>query len=191
MPPVCFPLLVERLRLRTPWHPYCYACFLTMSTALELVYEYRHLMGKCRVGAGLSMDEIEAVEAIEGLFAVGATPFEQRAGGLSATLRGGPNKLWDKVQLASAELDRIAVRVTALLEPGSPVELLVEDEELRLSYRFRTRIASVQGDPAGGYKVVLELVGLPLLVRRGPKQARPNAKNLPPRPSSEPRVVAA
>lgn len=162
-----------------------------MSTALELVYEYRHLMGKCRAGAGLSMDEIEAVEAIEGLFAVGATPFEQRAGGMSATLRGGPKKLWDKVELLSAELDRIAVRMTACLEPGGLVELLVEDEELRLSYRFRSRVVAVDEEPDGTWKVSIELFGLPLLLRRGPHRPRQNAKNLPPRPSSEPRVVAA
>src|SRR5688572_28722359 len=39
-----------------------------MTTALELLYEYRHLMGKCRSSAGLDMDEIQAVDAIEALF---------------------------------------------------------------------------------------------------------------------------
>jgi len=164
-----------------------------MSTSLELVYEYRHLMGKCLVGEGLSMDEVWAVEVIEGLFAHDAASFDPAASSLSATLRGGPDKLWGQVELISAELDRIAVRASPFLEPGSLIELLIDDEELRLSYRFKCRILSITPDPDDAVEsgvVLLELVGLPLLVRRGPKRPRP-AKSLPPRPSSEPRVVAA
>jgi hypothetical protein len=161
-----------------------------MSTALELVYEYRALLGKSRGGAGLTLDEIETVEAIEGLFAVGAMP--ATCGGVVATLRGGPKKMTDQVELSSIGLERVLVKVGVFLEPGAPVELQVEDDELRLSYRFPARVTSIHGDPlAAAHEVSIELVGIPLLIRRGPKIDRPNAKSLPPRSSSEPRVVAA
>lgn len=170
-----------------------------MSTSLELVYEYRHLMGKCRTGAGLSMDEIETVEAIEGLFVRGGSAFEGRDSGLSprltASLRGGRRQLSDKVELLAARLDELELAATATLEPGGMVELQVEDEELRLSYRFKGRVR-LTGDGApdlpvdARHTVVLELVGLPLLVRRGPRSAKPDTSKGR-RLRSEPRVVAA
>src|SRR5687767_5067724 len=55
---------------RSPAHRMAPALLITrlMSTALELLYEYRHLMGKCRSSAGLDMDEIQTLDAIEALF---------------------------------------------------------------------------------------------------------------------------
>ncbi len=166
-----------------------------MSTALELVYEYRHLMGKCWAGAGLSMDEIEAVEAIEGLFSGSASPFAGSSAGLadrlSATLRGGPRQMVDDVELVAAHLDRLEVRTPAFLELGALIEVLVEDQELRLSYRFKSSVREIADAEAGtARRVVLELHGVPLLVRRGPKPFRPGG-NPNTRLASEPRVAAA
>jgi hypothetical protein len=177
-----------------------------MASPLELVYEYRHLMGKCQAGLGLTMDEVEVVEAIENLFRRGSIEFDRSghsngdgngkgkvaATRSTATLRGGPHKLWDKVELVSGYLDHFVVQVTAFTEPGVVIELLVEDEERRLSYRFKTCVVSVAEElNQTGQQVVLEIIGAPLLVRRGPRRPRSDHKSLPPRPSSEPRVVAA
>ena len=62
-----------------------------MTTALELLYEYRHLMGKCRSGAGLDMDEIQTVDAIEALF--GQAPSSEDARGLTTMVRSSKGKL--------------------------------------------------------------------------------------------------
>jgi hypothetical protein len=163
-----------------------------MSTALELVYEYRRLMGKCWAGSGLSMDEIEAVEAIEGLFAGGASPLTGVSASLSATLRGGPRHHCAGVELLSADLDQLEVQATSALEAGTRIELRIEDDELRVSYRFKGRVLSMrETEPGGSHTVALELLGVPLLVRRGPKPPRLDpTSGTGRRLGSEPRAAA-
>ena len=145
-----------------------------MTTALELLYEYRHLMGKCRSGAGLDMDEIQAVDAIEALFADDAGKSDNgESHGLSATVRG--SKLCDEVKLESILLDRIVVVGCPHVEASAPIEVMIDDPELLLSYRFRGSVAWTRDDGKGRLAVGIELVGVPVLVRRGPKTARPLA----------------
>jgi hypothetical protein len=145
-----------------------------MTTALELLYEYRHLMGKCRSGAGLDMDEIQAVDAIEALFAddAGRSDTAQPAG-LTTLVRG--TKLCDEVKLESILLDRLVVTGCPWVEAAAAIEVIIEDPELLLSYRFRGNVAWTREDGKGRLSVGIELVGMPVLVRRGPKSARPLA----------------
>ena len=145
-----------------------------MSTALELLYEYRHLMGKCRSGAGLDMDEIQAVDAIEALFADDATKTDSAPpAGLTTVVRG--SKLCDEVKLESILPDRLVVAGCPWVESEAAVEVMIEDAELLLSYRFRGKVAWTREDGRGRLSVGIELVGVPVLVRRGPKTARPLA----------------
>jgi hypothetical protein len=150
-----------------------------MTTALELLYEYRHLMGKCRSGAGLDMDEIQAVDAIEALFADDAGKPGEPRGGLTTVVRGG--KLCDEVTLESILLDRVVVVGCPHVEASAPIEVLIDDRELLLSYRFRGTVAWTRDDGKGRLAVGIELVGVPVLVRRGPKTARPLAASQSPR----------
>lgn len=145
-----------------------------MTTALELLYEYRHLMGKCRSGAGLDMDEIQALDAIEALFAEDARrPDTAQATGLTTVVRGA--RLCDEVKLESIQLDRLLVVGCPWVEAAASLEVIIEDAELMLSYRFRGQVAWTRDDGTGRLAVGIELVGVPVLVRRGPKSARAQA----------------
>lgn len=159
-----------------------------MTTALELLYEYRHLMGKCRSGAGLDMGEIQAVDAIEALFADDAAKSDTaKPGGLTTVVRG--IKLCDEVRLESILLDRLVVAGCPWVEAAAPVEVIIEDLELALSYRFRGTVAWTREDGKGRLSVGIELVGSPVLVRRGPKT--PRALAAAPASSSRRRIRVA
>lgn len=145
-----------------------------MTTALELLYEYRHLMGKCGSGAGLDMDEIQAVDAIEALFAEDAARTSAAdAGGLTTVVRG--SKLCDEVQLESILLDRLVVKGCPWVDSSAAIEVMIEDPELLLSYRFRGKVSWTRDDGEGRLVVGIELQGVPVLIRRGPKTSRPLA----------------
>ena len=151
-----------------------------MTTALELLYEYRHLMGKCRSGAGLDMEEIQAVDAIEALFADDATgPDAAQPGDLTTVIRGP--RLCDEVKLQSIRLDRLVVAGCPYVESAAAVEVIIEDPELLLSYRFRGQVAWTRDDGKERLTVGIELVGAPVLVRRGPKTSRSLAAQPPAR----------
>src|SRR5256885_9211407 len=66
------------------------------STVVEVVFQYRTLIGKCELGVGLDWDEIEQVTAIESMFEPTSDDRRMKAGRrfrreaikLTALLRG-------------------------------------------------------------------------------------------------------
>lgn len=139
-------------------------------TALELAYEYRHLMGKCQSAHGLSMEEALTLDGIAALFAsdAGADAHKENAESLSATLRVRGGRISDQVRLARVRLDQLELEGCAWLDPDTAVELVIEDSELRLSYRFKARVAWAREQKNGTTSLGIELLGAPVLVRRGP-----------------------
>lgn len=130
-------------------------------------------MGKCTAGAGLTMDEIHAVEAIEGWFE-GESQSQSPKGGLVATLRGDQGRMRQRIRIdvVSPHLLHVVGKLT--VADGTAVELRIEDPELRVSYRFKTYIRDIaKVGKAGLVTARLELIGSPLLVRVGPEIARP------------------
>jgi len=165
-----------------------------MTTALELLYEYRHLMGKCSSGAGLDMDEIQAVDAIEGVFAdESASEVGRESLGLTTTLRSGRGKVCDQVQLSSVLLDRLVLKGCPWIESDAVAEIVIEDPELMLSYRFMGKVAWTREEPGALLTIGLVLIGVPVLVRRGPKSERSAQAAAAPRRRRRitPRAVAA
>jgi len=130
-----------------------------MSNALELVYQYRHLLGKCEAGTGLSMEEIDALQTIESVFAKYGHPKVD----LAAELRG--NRLADDVRIVDLRSHCMVVRGAPYAEKGQTVEIVVRDHELSLSYRFKAVVAWLRDDANDDFYLGLELVGTPVLVR--------------------------
>ncbi len=145
-----------------------------MSTALELVYQYRHLLGKCEVGTGLTMEEIEALQTIEAVFAADRSAdtdlwqtrrsFSRWEVDLRAELRG--NRLADEVRIVDLNPSGMVVRSAPYAERGQTVEIVIDDSELSLSYRFKAVVSWLRDDTDDDFSLGLELVGTPVLVRR-------------------------
>ncbi len=142
--------------------------------ALDLVYQYRVLLGKCSTGAGLTLDEIDTLTGLEAAFVAEASDlrgpdgrrFRRERVELSAVLRGG--KLHDAVTVTEIAPGGLVCRSAPWAETGDSVELVIEDEGQSLSYRFKARVLWLREEHEGDdYVMGLELVGIPLLVRYG------------------------
>jgi hypothetical protein len=147
-----------------------------MSTALELVYQYRHLLGKCDAGTGLSMEEIEALQTIEAVFSADdpiaetdlwacQREFDRWEVELDAELRG--SRFSDKVRVANLGPGGMVLLRAPYVEQGQTVEVVIDDDELSLSYRFKAVVIWLRDDDDDDFSVGLELVGSPVLVRYG------------------------
>jgi hypothetical protein len=138
-----------------------------MSTALDLVYQYRLLAGKCET-SGLTMDQIDLLNAIEALFRLDAPAESAQPGGLAservdlaASLRARGHD--DRVTISNLAPSGVVCRNVPYLEVGDTVELIVDDIECSLSYRFKGRVSWVRDDDDSS--VGIELLGVPLLLR--------------------------
>jgi hypothetical protein len=141
--------------------------------ALDLVYQYRLLVGKCEAGLGLDVDEIISLTAIESAYAPEASgrPDERRFRRdrveTSCRLRGAPG-LNDRVRLTELGPGGLVCRQTPFVEEGTVIEVVIDDPEVDLSYRFFARVAWLREDVGDDFAVGLELVGVPVLVHYGP-----------------------
>ncbi len=146
-----------------------------MSTVLELVYQYRHLVGKSETGAGLDVDEIDALNTIRAMFA-GDHPdldlwrctrqFAREKVTLLARLRS--RDLEDPVEILEVAPGGMVVGAAPFLVPGSTIELIYDDPELALSYRFKALVVWRADDDQDNFLLGLELVGTPIRLRRKP-----------------------
>lgn len=143
-----------------------------MGNTLELVYQYRQLMGRCDAGTGLDIDEIGALALIEAR--LGAPPPTgahdwlpaTNAAGLAAVVRG--HRLDDEVVLVNLGPDGCVCRRAPYAEEGSLVELVVDRGRRlgrpRISYRFKARVAWLQDD-GDDFALGLAFEGVPVQVR--------------------------
>jgi len=138
--------------------------------ALDNVYQYRLLLGKCASGAGLSFDEIETLTALEAAFVGDDGPssdgrrFRREAVSLPAVVRGG--KLHDPVNVADIGPGGLVCRSAPYAELGTAVEIVIDDVELGLTYRFKARVQWIRED-GDDYLLGFAWTGTPVLLRHG------------------------
>ena len=145
-----------------------------MITALELVYQYRYLLGKSELGAGLSMDEIDALYTIAALF-VGdyggldvwrcTRQFEREEVDIDARLRSADCD--DPVRIVDIAPGGMVCRATPFVDENTTIELVVNDDDLGLSYRFKAIVVWLRDDVDDDFMLGLKLVGTPVLLRQG------------------------
>lgn len=136
---------------------------------LEVVFQYRSLVGKCELGVGLEWDEIEQVTAIESAFEPTADDRRTRHGRrfrrvptrLTGLLRG--DRINDRVDVVELGPGGMVIRNAPYVAADEQVELIVEDGDK--SYRFRARGVWLKDD-GDDYRVGLALVGMPVCLNK-------------------------
>jgi hypothetical protein len=132
---------------------------------VQVVFQYRTLMGKCELGVGLDWDEIEQVTAIESAFEPTSDDRRMKAGRrfrresvkLTAILRGDRiNDLVDVVEIGPGGL---VVRNAPFVANDEHVEIVITDGDN--SYRFGAKGVWLKDD-GDDYRVGLALVGMPV-----------------------------
>lgn len=136
---------------------------------VEIVFQYRTLIGKCDLGVGLEWDEIEQISAIEGAFAPSeddqrmksGRKFRREAIKLDVIMRG--DRIHDRVELVEVGPGGFVVRHAPFVARGEQVEIQVEDGDK--SYRFRAQGVWMKDD-GDDYKVGLALIGMPVCLNK-------------------------
>jgi hypothetical protein len=144
-----------------------------VSTALDLVYQYRQLAQKCDA-QGLAMPEIELMQTIEALFTKrDRVPLRRRGSTrepvqVSARLRARGQA--DAVAIENLGLGGMVCRNSPYFHTGETIEIVIDDRELGLSYRFKAHVIWRTTQEDDDYTIGLRFVGAPLLLRysRGP-----------------------
>lgn len=139
--------------------------------ALDAVYQYRVLLGKCASGAGLSLDEIEQFSELEATFAAGPEDIRAAEGrrhrrepvAFSAVVRGGA--LHDAVTIAEIAPGGMVCHGAPYAEVGTILDILIEDAATHRAYRFKGRVQWIGDDADDDYRLGLELTGTPVLIR--------------------------
>jgi hypothetical protein len=136
---------------------------------LDLVYQYRKLLGKCESGLGLDVEEMISLTALEATFVTEESDERKhRRDQVSFTCRlRGAEGLNDRVRVAELGPGGLVCRQTPFVEEGKLIEVVIDDPEVDLSYRFTCRVAWLREDVGDDFAVGLSFVGAPLLVHHG------------------------
>ncbi len=142
-------------------------------TALDLVYQYRAMLGKCEAGVGLEMDEVIELTALEAVFATEATLPRRERSEMTCVLRGAGRgdgrgeAINDRVRIGELTPGGLVCRQAPYVEEGDVVEVVIDDEAAHLSYRFKARVSWLREDVGDDFALGLAFVGTPLLVHYG------------------------
>lgn len=137
--------------------------------ALDLVYQYRKLLGKCESGLGLDVEEIISLTALESAFvAEESDDRKHRRDRVDFTCRlRGVEGLNDRVRVAELGMGGLVCRQTPFVEEGRLIEVVIDDLEHDLSYRFTCKVTWLREDVGDDFAIGLTFIGSPLLVHHG------------------------
>ncbi len=141
-----------------------------MGTTVELVYQYRQLLGRCDAGTGLDFDEIDTLNNVESRLPlqppIGADDWHEEPAApdetVSAVLRG--HRLDDDVVLVNLGPHGCVCRRAPYADEDSTVEVVIEDSEASVSYRFKALVQWLDDD-GDDFALGLAFIGVPLQVR--------------------------
>jgi len=136
---------------------------------VDIVYQYRTLIGKCELGLGLDWDEIDAVTNIEHAFAPTADDRRMKTGrrfrreqiAVSAILRG--DRLNDRVIVTEIGPGGLVCERAPYVARGEEGEIVIELDDH--SYRFGTRGVWLRDD-GDDYRIGLSFIGMPVCLTR-------------------------
>ena len=136
---------------------------------VEIVFQYRTLIGKCALGVGLDWDEIEQMSSIEAVFAPSeddrrmkvGRKFRREAAKLTGILRG--DRINDRVDIIEVGPGGLVIRNAPFVARGEQVEIQIDVGDS--SYRFRAQGVWLKDD-GDDYKVGLALVGMPVCLHK-------------------------
>ncbi|MBA3396391.1 MAG: hypothetical protein H0T89_27420 [Deltaproteobacteria bacterium] len=137
---------------------------------VDIIFQYRSLLGKCELGVGLEWDEIERVTELESSFAptkddrrmsASGRRYRREATKLSAVMRG--DRINDRVDVIEMGPGGLVCRNAPYVSRGEQVEIVIEDENL--SYRFRA-VGVWLKDDGEDFRVGLALVGMPVCLHK-------------------------
>jgi len=136
---------------------------------VEIVFQYRTLIGKCDLGVGLEWDEIEQIRSIEAAFAPSeedrrmkvGRKFRREVTKLTALMRG--DRINDRVDVIEVGPGGLVIRNAPFVARGEQVEIQIDDGDD--SYRFRAQGVWLKDD-GDDYKVGLALIGMPVCLHK-------------------------
>ncbi|WP_428265941.1 hypothetical protein [Haliangium sp.] len=146
-----------------------------MGATVELIYQYRQLVGRCDAGTGLDFDEIDTLNSVESQLPP-QPPIEhddwytgETSEAIPAVLRG--YRLNDDVDIVNLGPLGCVCRRAPFAEEGTTVEVVVEREAPAVSYRFKAEVRWMQDD-GDDFALGLAFVGVPLQVRYSTSRER-------------------
>ena len=131
---------------------------------LETIFQYRTLIGKCELGCGLEIDEIDVVTRIEDTFASArkdGRKFRRQVVEMTGILRG--DQINDRVDVIEMGPGGFVCRHAPFIARGEIVEVVLEEGDH--SYRFSARGVWLRDD-GDDYRVGLAFVGMPVCLHK-------------------------
>jgi hypothetical protein len=129
--------------------------------AIETIFQYRTLIGKCELGVGLDWDEIQQITDIESELVLdrgrSGRRYKRQTVELSGIVRG--DRINDRVTITELGPGGLVCRRSPFIARGEVIELVLDLEDR--SYRFRA-IGKWLKDDGDDYQIGLAFIGVPI-----------------------------